>query len=93
MDALSYVGHATALFPGIIQHQLVQTSREVVEVRLVARRPLSAEEEARLRRALLAEIGAGFRLDVVYCDAIERTAGGKYLEFRCDVAEPLPGER
>ncbi len=90
---LVYVGHATASLPGIIQHQLVQTSLDAVACRLVARRPLNAGEEARLRRALLAEIGAGFRLDIVYCEEIERTASGKYLEFRCDVEMPLPGER
>jgi len=32
---LPYVGHATASFPGIIQHQLVQTSLEVVEVSMM----------------------------------------------------------
>ncbi len=82
---LYYVGKATASFPGIIQHQLVQTSREAIEFRMVARRKLNAQEEARLRDTILGEIGHGFRLDFVYCDEIERTANGKYLEFRCDV--------
>jgi phenylacetate-CoA ligase len=84
---LYYVGKATAAFPGIIQHQLVQTNRQRIEFRMVARRPLTAAEEQRLRDTVLSEIGHGFRLEFVYVDEIERTASGKYLEFRCDVAK------
>jgi phenylacetate-CoA ligase len=88
---LYYVGKATASFPGIIQHQVVQTSLQTIEFRMVARRKLTAQEEARLRDTVLGEIEHGFRLDFVYCDEIERTASGKYLEFRCDVPDTGTG--
>ena len=52
---------------------------------------LLGADQARLRDTVLSDIGHGFRLEFVYCDEIERTAGGKYLEFRCDV--PDDGER
>jgi hypothetical protein len=39
------------------------------------------------RDTVLGEIGHGFRLDFVYVDEIERTATGKYLEFRCEIAD------
>lgn len=79
-------GNAVAEFPAIIQHQVIQQSVTDIEVRLVTRAQLSMEDEALLRGKMLAAIGHPFRIDFVYCDAIERSASGKYVEFRCEVA-------
>ncbi len=81
-----YGSKALGEFPTIIQHQLIQKSVADIELRLVARAQLSVDEEARLHAALVAAIGHPFRIATVYCDAIERSAGGKYVEFKCEVA-------
>ncbi len=72
----------------IRQHQLVQKSRELIEVRLVADAPLDAAQEGRLRRQLLSKLPPEFRVNVVYCDAIPRSAGGKFEDFVSEVEHP-----
>jgi phenylacetate-CoA ligase len=67
------------------QFQLVQKDLQQLELALVAARPLSAAEEARVRAAFLADLGGGFTLTVSYATEIARTAGGKYEDFRCDM--------
>ncbi len=71
----------------VVQHQVVQHTREDVELRLVVRRPLTGEEEARISDAVLSGLGYAFRLRLSYCDAIARAASGKYDEFRSEIAE------
>jgi len=68
------------------QYQVVQTSRAALEVRLVVERPLSAEEEERLRAMVLESIGhAGFDLAFTYHDSIPRSAGGKFEDFKSEI--------
>lgn len=70
----------------IRQYQVVQRSRERLEMRLATDRPLTAEEEANLRALILARIGhPGFDVVFSYTDHIERSAGGKYEDFRSEV--------
>jgi phenylacetate-CoA ligase len=71
----------------VIQHQVVQHTRTDIELRLVVRRPLTAEEEARITQAVLAGLGHPFRLRLTYCDAIARNPSGKYDEFRSELSE------
>lgn len=71
----------------IRQFQIVQKSPQLLEVALVAERPVTADEEARLRSLILGRTGCpdlevGFR----YCDSIRRAAGGKYEDFRSEVS-------
>jgi phenylacetate-CoA ligase len=81
-----YYGNKTlADFPAIIQHQLVQKTTDRIDVRLVTRRPLTAEETERIRTLMQTALGHPFEIAFVYCDAIERSAGGKFEEFRCEV--------
>ena len=74
------------MFPAIIQHQVIQRRLTALEFRLVARTKLEAADEARLRALIVATTGHPFEVDIVYVDAIERSAGGKFVEFRCEVA-------
>ncbi|MBL8838267.1 MAG: hypothetical protein JNL66_18605, partial [Alphaproteobacteria bacterium] len=74
--------NAMAAYPAIIQHQIIQTSVDDLELRLVARAPLSAAEEDGLRASIRATLGHDFRIAINYCDAIERSASGKFVEFR-----------
>ena len=82
-----YGNKAIAAIPAIVQHQLVQKSLDALEVRLVARAPLSAEQEDGLRRALATALGQPFDVAIVYVDAIERSPSGKFVEFRSEVVD------
>lgn len=69
----------------IRQFQFTQRSLEAIEVRVVTGRPLTAREEAGLRQRILDSLGYPFRLELLYCDAIERSAGGKFEDFRSEI--------
>lgn len=70
----------------IRQHQFVQKDFDLIEMRLVAAAPLTADREERLRKLILSELPSGFRVSFAYCEAIERGAGGKYEDFLSEVA-------
>lgn len=68
----------------IAQYQLIQHSREEIEVRLVAERPLTLDEEASLGDVIRGALGHAFQLRFAYFDAeIPRGPGGKFEEFVC----------
>lgn len=67
------------------QHQMVQKEFDLLEARLVCNAPLDAEQEARLRQLILSRLPAGFRVNLVYCDEIPRSAGGKFEDFMSEV--------
>jgi phenylacetate-CoA ligase len=69
----------------IIQHQMVQTRIDQLELRIVARRQLTDDETRFLRDVILRNIGHPFPLEIVYVDAIPRTESGKFEDFRCEV--------
>ncbi len=71
--------------PAIRQYQIVQTSLERLEVKLVTSAPLTEEEEAKLRRIILDRLGHPFDLVLSYHDEIPRSAGGKFEDFRCEI--------
>jgi phenylacetate-CoA ligase len=66
---------------------LAQTSLEEIEVRLVTRRPLTADEEAELRALLNANLGHEFRMTFAYHAQIPRSAGGKFFDFVSELPE------
>jgi len=66
----------------IRQYQFVQRSREEIEARFVADRPLTGEEEARLSQIIQTALGHPFRLTFSYFDdEIPRGPKGKFKEF------------
>jgi phenylacetate-CoA ligase len=68
------------------QYQFIQHTREEIEARFVADRPLTGEEEARLVRAIQPALGHPFRLTFSYFDGeIPRGPGGKFEEFVSEV--------
>jgi phenylacetate-CoA ligase len=80
----------TRAFPEIapvLQHQFVQKGPELIEARLVTARPLTAEEEASLRRHLLAALPARFEIRFLYLERIARGPGGKFEDFVCELGE------
>jgi phenylacetate-CoA ligase len=80
-----YGQKAFAQLSAVVQHQIVQTTREDIEVRLVARRRLTEAEEAGLRSTMLRALEHPFRIAFVYRDELPGGAGGKFDEFRCEV--------
>ncbi len=66
------------------EFQVVQTSREAIEMRMVVARPLDAAEAAAVRAALVKSFGAGFRYDLRFMNAIPRTPAGKLRPFLCE---------
>lgn len=70
---------------GIRQHQVVQKTVDLLEARLVVAAPLNHEQEERLRARLLSTVPPGFRIELVYCDEIARSAGGKFEDFMSEV--------
>ncbi|MBL8838967.1 MAG: phenylacetate--CoA ligase family protein [Alphaproteobacteria bacterium] len=70
----------------IVQYQLIQT-QDGIEMKLVTRRPLERDEEDRLRDLVHFALGHPFAVRFTYHDAIPRSAGGKFEEFRCELGE------
>jgi phenylacetate-CoA ligase len=73
----------------VLQRQAVQKELDLIELRLVTAKPLEASQEERLRALVLAGMPQGMRLELRYCQAIARGAGGKFEDFICEVtSEP-----
>lgn len=68
------------------QFQAVQRDLEHIEVRFVVDRPLTAEEEDRLRETIIGALAHPFRVTFVYLEAFPPTPGGKFEEFICEIA-------
>ena len=73
--------------PAIRQYQILQTSLERLQVRLVTTRPLSDEEESRLREIIVERLGHPFEIALSYHDEIPRSAGGKFEDFKCEIED------
>ena len=77
-------GRYAAIAP-IRQTQMVQKSLELIEVKLVTDRPLTAEEERRLRELIHTRIRHPFQITFTYHDEIPRGPGGKYEDFKSEI--------
>ena len=67
------------------QHQIVQKALDRLEVRLVADRRGTPEEEQKLREMIVQRIGYPFQIGFTYTDRIPRGRGGKFEEFRSEL--------
>jgi phenylacetate-CoA ligase len=65
----------------VLQYQFVQTTPQRIDAHLVVSAPLSADQEAMFRERVMSQLPHGIDVQIVYCDRIERSAGGKYEEF------------
>lgn len=75
--------------PEIRQFQMVQHAVDDIEIRLVADRRLTAEEEAQLGEWLHLRSGHAFPVRITYHAEIPRGPGGKFNDFR-SALEPAP---
>jgi phenylacetate-CoA ligase len=71
--------------PQLRQAQFAQIAPDLIEARLVASGPLTAEQEEGMRRRVLARLPPGMRMRIGYRDRIARGAGGKFEEFVCEL--------
>lgn len=69
------------------QYQFVQKTHDLIEARIVAGAPLSATQEAAFRERVLSMLPLGMSLRFAYCEAISRSAGGKFEEFVSEVSD------
>lgn len=67
------------------QYQFVQKAMDLLEARLVVSSPFTQEQESILVERLRAQMPTGFRVKVVYCKTIPRSAGGKFEDFISEV--------
>ncbi len=70
----------------IRQIQMIQRTRELIEVRLAMQRPLEAAERIELTRVLQKALDYPFELVFTIMDEIPRGPGGKYEDFISEVA-------
>jgi phenylacetate-CoA ligase len=69
----------------IAQHQIAQVSPDELEIRPVARRALTPEDEAAVIDRIDRNYGGGFRCRISYRAEIPREAGGKFFVFRSEL--------
>jgi phenylacetate-CoA ligase len=69
----------------IEQFQFIQKTLEDIEIKLVARRPLTREEDQNLRTLIWSRLGHPFNLTFSYHTEIPRSAGGKYEDFKSEL--------
>lgn len=74
-----------AEIPEITQFQVIQKTLYDLELKLVARAPLSAATEEKLREHLRKSLGEHFSVLLTYQAEIPRTASGKYFDFLSEV--------
>ncbi len=69
----------------VTQYQFVQKAMDLLEARLVVSSPFTQEQESMFVERLRAQMPGGFRVKVVYCETIPRSAGGKFEDFVSEV--------
>jgi phenylacetate-CoA ligase len=65
----------------VIQYQVVQKSLTMLEVRIVAERPLEKTESDQIVHRLAGQVGPEFEIRLVFVDRIPRLPGGKHMDF------------
>ena len=81
----SIAGREIARAVPVKQFQVIQQSLEQIRVLLVVARPLAPAEEEKVASILRGALGHPFRIALEYCEAIPRSASGKFEEFRSEV--------
>lgn len=70
---------------GVLQHQFVQVTAALIDVKLVVPQPPSEDQEQAMRALLAERTPAGIEFTFSYVDHIPRGPGGKFEEFICAV--------
>ena len=89
-----YYAHNTIMqIDAIVQHQVAQTARDEVEIRLAVRRPLTPAEETHIVTAATHGLGGEHRVQIVYRAEIPRQVSGKFAEFTNEFENPPAAPR
>jgi phenylacetate-CoA ligase len=75
-------------FRDLRQFQIIQRTLHDLEVRLVARRRLTAEIEAEIAKRIKAGTSEHFSVSLTYLDSIPLPPGGKFQDLVCEVDPP-----
>lgn len=78
-------GDTFAKLAPVRQYQVVQKSLTELEIRIAAERPLTADEEDKIRKAVTEQAGKGFTITFSYHDEIARSKSGKFEDFRSEI--------
>jgi phenylacetate-CoA ligase len=70
----------------VAQFQVVQRAIDHLDVRIVPARPFTAADEQRISADVVARLGHPFRITFSYLDEIPRGPGGKFEDFRSEIA-------
>jgi phenylacetate-CoA ligase len=71
--------------PPFFQFQVIQKSRDDVEVLVVRHQSLTEEELVHMERHMVQTLGAPFRVCIKEVDSIPRSPSGKFEDFICEV--------
>ena len=74
------VGHLMELAP-IIQYQFAHVAADRIEVRLVAKRDVTAEEENNITAWVQKKLGYPFAVNFAYFDEMPLSKTGKFKDF------------
>jgi phenylacetate-CoA ligase len=74
----------------VLQFQVIQHTRDEIDLNVVCARGLTAEEGQALVAALNRSLGFDYRVTLRPMAAIPRPKGGKYEDFICRIAEADP---
>ncbi|EDY19772.1 conserved hypothetical protein [Chthoniobacter flavus Ellin428] len=69
----------------VAQYQIVQKSLTILEVQIVAERPLKEAECDLIIDRLVTQVGPAFEIRLVFVDNIPRPPGGKYMDFLSEI--------
>lgn len=69
----------------IRQYQLVQKSLTELELRVVPERPMTADDEAKMRAVIFESLEQEFQLTFTYHDEIPRGPGAKFEDFKSEL--------
>jgi phenylacetate-CoA ligase len=75
------------------QFQIVQKTPKRLELHAVVGRTPTSDEETRIKRRLNGQLMAEFDIELIVRDSIPRGPGGKYEEFRSEIASKPGGLR
>ena len=70
----------------IIQFQLIQTALDKIEARIVVAEDFLPEQERAVYDEIRERLPASYRVTVTCVENIPRTEGGKYLDFKSEIA-------
>jgi phenylacetate-CoA ligase len=68
------------------QIQFVQRTPTEIDIKLVVSEPVAPDAERRLRETATRMLGAEFVLNILYVEHIPRSSGGKYEDFKSEIA-------